>query len=306
MLKQLQKNLISDFYCKQRLRQLGNSSDDESIRAEEESAMVYRIVDHFCARHNNIFVKVAEDRGLMIENKVMSPEMAAAMFAEGNMGVFAARAVNRYLRSFFGRRIMPSEEKIFRCGLSVDSLPPVVLSKTFDDKTKLKYYVKPLHKVISLGIKAAIAQELSTAGVKSMSNIEMSWSADHGGGFFRAVVKCVLRFRDQLPKIQFIHRLGQMQCKNDKYDIIQATMGPMMNRGLCSMLEDDDRKTPKAIYIYKSCNSDIYTIITGDDAAFPSTNEQELVTTIPPSNISIAITVDLAFYATMLGNPKMD
>ena len=110
----------------------------------------------------------------------------------------------------------------------------------------MKYYVKPQQKVISLGIKAAIAQELSTAEVKPMSNIEMSWSADHGGGFFRAVVKCVLRFRDQQPKIQFIHQLGRMQSKNDKYDIIQATMGPMTNKGLCSMLEDDDRKNTKS------------------------------------------------------------
>ena len=90
-----------------------------------------------------------------------------------------------------------------------------------------------------------------------------------------------------------------MQCKSDKYDVIAETMGPKLNEGLCSMLKDD-RKTPRDIQIYYDVDS--YFIGTGN--ILPRQG-LELATVIPSSNISIAVTGDLAFYATMLGKPSM-
>ena len=43
------------------------------------------------------------------------------------------------------------------------------------DKTKLNYHVKPLDKIISLGLKKKIEEKID--------QIDISWCADHGGGF---------------------------------------------------------------------------------------------------------------------------
>ena len=115
--------------------------------------MVYRIVDHFCVSEQDTFVKVAQERGLNFQNKIMKAEMAAAMFGESSIGPGASRIVNRYLTAFFGRRIMPSEQNIFRGEFAHDELPPEVKVKQLQDKTKIRYYVKPLDTLISIAMR---------------------------------------------------------------------------------------------------------------------------------------------------------
>jgi hypothetical protein len=152
VLRDLPKNLVSDFRCKQRIsREFGATED--SIRSDEEKEMVYRIVDHFCVSEQDTFVKVAQERGLNFQNKIMKAEMAAAMFGESSIGPGASRIVNRYLTAFFGRRIMPSEQNIFRGEFAHDELPPEVKVKQLQDKTKIRYYVKPLDTLISIAMR---------------------------------------------------------------------------------------------------------------------------------------------------------
>ena len=45
------------------------------------------------------------------------------------------------------------------------------------------------------------------------------------------------------------YRVGQMQCKSDKYDLVAETMGPTLNAGITHMLHDD-QKTPKEIKVW--------------------------------------------------------
>ena len=313
ILQRLPKLLVSDFHCRQRCAQEMITS--EEVHAEEAKRMTHYIIDYFCRSQTHIFVKAAQSRNLDFTNKVMEPEMAAAMFAEAGIGVVKSRVLNRYLTGHFGRRIMPPEKIIFRQDLAHDDLPPEVQCVTLDSKIKLHYFVKPFAKVIALGLQ----KQGKAAGEKAISKIDLCWSADHGGGYFRAVTKCKVRFVDR-TSTQFIRRIGQMKCKSDKYDVVMNTMGPELNDGLCSMLEEDGL-TPREIKVYykehaededDAGNGDAednvgnrdgkYHFITGLNLPRPN---WMFVSTIQSENIRIAVTGDLAFYATMLGKPNM-
>ena len=305
ILKGLARSFVSDSYCEAQAKETGNVID--YIRKEEETVMIERIIEHFCTSHKDIFVKVANDNGLNFENKKMSKHYAAAMFAESGIGPGKSRIINRYLTAFFGRRVMVSETDIFRDGeLALDELPPVTKSKQLSDKKKVNYYVKPLCEILTLGMEKKF-NTVKRECADKIESIDISWSADHGGGFFRAIMKCIINFRgsDILP-LQFSHRIGQMQCKSDKYDLIVNTMGPDLNRGIQAMLKND-YKTAKAIRVYlKTTESKFFVTPEDHEENFAIDNRYIHIATVPSSKVKIAITGDLAFYSTMLGKPGMD
>ena len=78
-------------------------------------------------------------------------------------------------------------------------------------------------------------------------------------------------------------------------------MGPDLNSGLCSILEDD-RKTPRHIHICKQEDGE-YMIVAGRNTIPPNC---DLLKTIESQDITVAITGDLAFYALILGKPGME
>ena len=311
VLKNLAKSFVSDTYCKAQVKRNCNSDD---IYQDEEKIMVRRIIEHYCTSHEDVFVDVANDNGLNFENKKMSEHYAAAMFAESGIGPTKGRIINRYLTAFFGRRVMPSENNIFRDELALDDLPPETETKVLHDNKKVRFYVKPLQEILKKGMTKKL-RNVKKDDVKKIEAVDISWSADHGGGFFRAIVKCSLRFtgNDQ-SRIQFSHRVGQMQCKSDKYDLVAETMGPKLNAGITHMLHDD-RKTSKEIKVYyktqptarENDNEGMdYYITHGTDDDYANDNSYIHIATVPSNKVNIAITGDLAFYSIMLGKPNMD
>ena len=76
--------------------------------------------------------------------------------------------------------------------MSLDELPPLVRVKQLEDKTKIRFYVKPLDEVVSLGFRNMV-KNMTIEELKHPRKVDISWSADHGGGYFRAVVKVVAR-----------------------------------------------------------------------------------------------------------------
>jgi hypothetical protein len=229
VLKNLAKSFVSDTYCKAQGKRNGNSDD---IFEEEEKSMVRRIIEYYCTLHEDVFVEVANDNGLNFENKKMSEHYAAAMFAESGIGLTKGRIINHYLTAFFGRRIMPSDNNIFRDELAIDDLAPETETKVLHDNKKVRYYVKPLQEIMKKGSTKKLKNS-KRDDVQKMEALDISLSADHGGGFFRAIVKCSIRFRgNDQSRIQFSHRVGQMQCKSDKYDLVAETMGPKLNAGI--------------------------------------------------------------------------
>ena len=68
-------------------------------------------------------------------NETMTLEFACAMHSSMNIGVGSSREMNRYLSTFFKRRIMPSEQDIFRGGaIAIDLLPPLIKTIQMEDK----------------------------------------------------------------------------------------------------------------------------------------------------------------------------
>ena len=82
--------------------------------------------------------------------------------------------------------------------------------------------------MVSLGFRK-IVKNITREELKHPCKVDISWSAHHGRGFFRAVVKVVARIYGK--KLSFIHRLSQMQWEKNTYEVICKTMGPDLNRG---------------------------------------------------------------------------
>jgi len=139
-----------------------------SFVQKKKAKMTYRIIEYFCTSERATFIKVGQDKGLGYHNKIMKEEMAAGMLAESNIGAGASRVLNRYLTGFVGYRIMPSEEKIFRGELAHDELAPEIKQATLEDKTKIRYYAKPLDSLISIGIKHELG-DMKEDALKSIS-----------------------------------------------------------------------------------------------------------------------------------------
>ena len=93
------------------------------ITKAEEKKMSYWLINYFCETELSTFVDVANDNGYAFGRKKMTAEFAAAMLSKANIGATASRAVNKYLTSFFGHRIMPPEDDIYRGSWLATSFP---------------------------------------------------------------------------------------------------------------------------------------------------------------------------------------
>ena len=64
--------------------------------------MSERIINHFCAFHKDLFVKITNENRLNFQNKVITKDYAVAMFAKSSIGLTKSRILNRYMIAFFG------------------------------------------------------------------------------------------------------------------------------------------------------------------------------------------------------------
>ena len=88
---------------------------------------------------------------------------------------------------------MPSENNIFRDELALDDLPPETETKVLHDNKKVRFYVKPIQEILKKGMTKKLSN-IKRDDVEKIEAVDISWSADHGGGFFRgAIVKCSIR-----------------------------------------------------------------------------------------------------------------
>ena len=175
------------------------------------------------------------------------------------------------------------------------------------DSTKYHFYVKSL----SLVVRSKLEYELKARDIKEVNlmdirHLDLSYNADHGGNHFRIVLRCRLYYKSgsKLEMISFKHRLGQMLCKKDSYEVISQTVGPLMNDGLREILLTDG-KTPRPITIFSTSEKDDVKYMIGI-GNYVANGEYNILTTIPSHRVKLAITGDLAWYATMLGKPGMD
>eukprot|EP00957_Ditylum_brightwellii_P004648 353880-Ditylum_brightwellii.AAC.1 len=110
----------------------------------------------------------------------MSKHHAAAMFAESGIGPTKGRIINCYLTAFFGRRVTPSKNNIFRDKLTLDDLPPEMETKVLHDNKKVCFYVKPLEEILKKGMTKKLSN-IKRDNVEKIEAVDISWSADHGG-----------------------------------------------------------------------------------------------------------------------------
>ena len=120
------------------------------------------------------------------------------------------------------------------------------------------------------------------------------------------MIRCSLIWNNGAKKEEFtcLHRIDQMLCKKDSYEVLSHTAGPLMNKGLCVLIYENKR-TPKPIHIYaKEVNTkQTYSVSVGYYNLSPTLTK---VSTIPSDKVKIAITGDLDFYSTMLGKSNID
>ena len=76
------------------------------------------------------------------------------------------------------------------------------------------------------------------------------------------------------------------------------------------MLQDDG-KTPKSSNVYSlennnGCNHDFFIMPQSSNDMYEDDDNYRFHARVPSNRISIAITGDMAFYATVFGKPNMD
>jgi hypothetical protein len=112
---------------------------------------------------------------------------------------------------------------------------------------------------------------------------------DHGARRFWSDVKLIFRCRDQpdIKTLSTILQVGHIDTSKDTYDILEQTIAPPLNEGMRQIINKFS-----AVHQPPAGN----TIIT----LAAEQPDNSLV-----FEIRAFIAVDLAFYATILGKPKM-
>ena len=268
---------------------------EAALMEEEEQWMAFKIIDALASKYEDGFLAVGKKRALDFTNVVMNAATAAAMWNQANVGPTAQRVICRYLAGVFGRRLIVAESKIYN--LAEDEVKPIVESKLVSG-TKMYFYVKPFKNLLEVTLRKKLQVQFNPElNLDKVEGVDISYSADHGGGFFRVAMKVLIRLIDD-DNISYSERIGQMQCKKDTYELLAATMAPDMDQGICDLLLPDG-KSCRNIIVSKNAEN---TLLVSIGTSMVGDGREVVKSFLPRFNI----TGDLAFYNVTLGKPNMD
>eukprot|EP00978_Attheya_sp_CCMP212_P025588 scaffold82537_cov26-Attheya_sp.AAC.1 len=255
---------------------------------QNESLGAQLLLQHFGSNFQDEFVSVAESIGYPVTTKVMDPATAAAMWQESNCSKRAQRIITRYLRTFFGARLIVPEYRIDKLGQ--DHVPPVCSSFTMEKK-EIHFWTKPLPEVVCGAIKSRLIE--NDESIPAMKRADIVIGGDHGQGKFRALAKVIIRGDEEKKLDSFVVKIGHIDCKKDTYDVLQRSVAGPINIGMRILQEAG------CIHInYCEVTKKCFVIA----ASAWVSNRETLTWSLP---IRILISGDLAFFAAVLGKPNM-
>jgi hypothetical protein len=258
-----------------------NAVDEE--RSEEGVAWILRFLGE---NYSEQFTAVAVQLGLLLAPKVMDAESACAMWEEANCPVRAQRIILRHLKHFFGRRITVPEQKIR--DLEEGTLLPTCDSVVIDN-IKIHFWYRDIDETVSHRLKT----EVKCRGLPFLSQfnqLDLVFGGDHGARRFRAVIRLILRNKDDgaIAPHSIVLHVGNIECKKDTRNVLEATIGVPLNESLKRIVGKFIRITPESIFFLDQRPMDIVC------------PEQ---TVLMESRTFVA--GDLSFYGTVLGKENM-
>ena len=295
--------------------------DDQFAYADDDAARW--LITYLGDCYPKKFVKSAQALDMPIHQGKMDAEYTTAMWSEAGVGVAAQQIMMKYLFGFFGYTFTVAEALITQ--LAVDSVPPVDGTVKYMDRT-LDYWYKDLEGLLA----GQIAKEHINQPAFSYASVDFVIGADHGQGSFHAGIKIIFRNHNGSIKAMAINGLGESECQKDTAELLALAFTPRLNVALkqivCYKRNDKGQLVSDGrLAVYKKENlgqgveremeeateripqgaegkptSTLYAIL---DRTGQLGDEDTLVLNVP---ISVFITGDLAFSATVVGKEGMD
>ena len=126
-----------------------NADDDDEEFAFSDGDADRWLITYLGDAYPTEFVKSAQALHMPIHQGKMSAEYATAMWSDAGVGAGGQRIVMKYFIDFFGYKFTVAESKINQ--LAVDSVPPVVGTVEYMDKT-LNFWYKDLVDVLRIQV----------------------------------------------------------------------------------------------------------------------------------------------------------
>jgi hypothetical protein len=188
------------------------------------------ILHYLGEAYSDSFTTVACDLGLLLAPKVMDAESACAMWEEANCPIRAQRIILRHLSLFFGRRIMVPEQTIRE--LEQGALLPICDSIVLNN-TKVYFWYKKINEAILHRLKVEVNAR-GTPFIRQYDQADIVFGGDHGARRFRAVIKFILRNKDDntIEPYSVVIHVGNVDCKKDTREVLEKTIGNELNESL--------------------------------------------------------------------------
>lgn len=264
----------------------------DRVVEEEKGWIALKVAKYIGKKYKHAFERAGKELGYVMNDRKLDVYETTAMIHQANLSTTKLRVINSYFTKTLGYRIMPSERKLKSIQRNDDAMK---FSETEVDEVTFFYYIKDIEQVLLKTVSTRLQDESIDAS--TLTGIDIVYSGDHGQAHFRLAFKIILRFSDGRERIEIVEDLGNMKCKKDTYELLEATLGPSMNEGVGKIMEEDKKTAKKVSVVMKDGKPFLCMGAQGDNH-----NNGDFVKCFRPR---FRITGDLAFYSLILGKKNM-
>ena len=266
----------------------------EQVQSEEDIARFFFLT--WGRQYEDSFVVAADKLGLPMMGKKMPAERAAAMWQEANIGVRAQQAIHKHYNNWFGSKFTVPDGEINE--LAKDTV------ELISDSVKLEgieyhYWHKDPAEVISHALEPHIQDESDIDLKRLCTSMDLVFGADHGQGSFRSGIRVIVRGENTGKKIDEARSCGEIECRKDTLEIVQATLGPLLNNYLNEIVHytSEEQEWDGSVTFFRGGNDKKLYVSFKKEPVKRRTEDVEVLK-VP---LRMFITGDLAFYAMFLG-----
>ena len=204
-----------------------------------------QFVCHFLSRnHQEEFIEAVKLTGTQLIEP-LDPIATFALQSVCNIPGSKMKLLKRFLESEVGLKIFSSPTEIKKV-IGMDSVVPITgtfnyagSSRVVDPRSKesIPFMYKSAKDIVRLLVRMQVREKNNRFG---WNHLDISTCIDHGKGFMRATLICVLRQIDEsgsyaLQEEQHSFSVGNAQCAKDNVDIVKGTFGTRLNEEMKSI-----------------------------------------------------------------------
>ena len=208
--------------------------------ASRGSSQAIQFVCHYLARkHNDCFVDAIKLTGTQLVEPLDPIATFVALQSVCNLPASKMKLLKCFLESELGVKVFSSPAEIKKV-IGMDLVVPITgifnyagSTSVMDprSKDKIPWMYKSAKEIIRLLLRMQVREK---RGGFKWNHLDVSTCIDHGKGFLRATLICVLRQLDDsgersVCEEQHCFSVSNAQCSKDNCDIVKGTFGRILN-----------------------------------------------------------------------------